>query len=66
MDGEVCREKRSPATTAEGHHISNASFAVLGLFIPGVGRVLPVGCVPPMLGLSWLYLFVHLFALCFL
>lgn len=42
MDGEVCRAERSPATTAEGHHISNASFAVLGLFIPipGVRRVL--------------------------
>lgn len=66
MDGEVCREERSPPTTAEGHHISHASFAVLGLFIPGVGRALPAGCVPPTLGLSWLRLFIHLLALCFL
>ncbi|KAH0519096.1 ADP-ribosylation factor-related protein 1 [Microtus ochrogaster] len=50
MDGEVYHEEGSPATTAEGHHISTVNFTVLGLFIPGVGRVLPPGCVPPMLG----------------
>ncbi|XP_016831452.1 ADP-ribosylation factor-related protein 1 isoform X4 [Cricetulus griseus] len=33
MDGEVCRAECSPATPAEGHHIST-NFAVLELFIP--------------------------------
>lgn len=29
MDGEVCRAECSPATTAEGHHISISNFTVL-------------------------------------